>query len=102
MKKFAVVLGLLAILTTLSLPPQMALASPAQADRIDGLRQSVEHLREQRSALRERLTVLSAAWWRLDRAIFYMHDTLGMELPSEVLDAWEQSWEEAMGALPQL
>jgi hypothetical protein len=40
--------------------------------------------------------------WRLDRAIFYMHDTLGMELPRDVLDGWEQSWEEAMGALPQL
>jgi hypothetical protein len=100
--RIAAVLGLLAILTTLSLPPQTALASPAQADRIDALHQRVEHLREQRSALRQRVTVIGAAWWRLDRTIFYMHDTLEMELPSEVLDAWEQSWEEAMGALPQL
>jgi hypothetical protein len=48
------------------------------------------------------VSVIGAAWWRLDRAIFYMVDTLGMDLPSEVLGAWEQSREEASGALPQL
>lgn len=102
MTKIAALLALLAIVTTLSLAPQMAFATPAQPDRIDALRQKVEHLREQRSALRERVAVMTGAWWRLDRAIFYMGNTLGMELPSEVLDAREQSWEEAMGALPQL
>ena len=108
MTKIAAVLALLAILTTLSLPPQTALAGPAQADRsaqadrIDALHQRVEHLREQRTALRQRVLVLAGAWWLLDRAIFYMHDTLEMELPPEVLDAWERAREEAMGALPQL
>ena len=73
---------------------------PSPRRWIDALHQRVEHLREQSAALRQRVAALAEAWWRVDRAIFYMHDTLEMGLPSEVLDAWKRSWEEALGALP--
>jgi hypothetical protein len=98
-RKIAAVAALIAALTV---PTTTAMARPGHPGTVESLRQRVEKLRQERSDLQQRVDSMSSAWWRLDLAIVFLRDNIGIDLPQAVLDAREQSWQEAHAALPRL
>jgi hypothetical protein len=103
-RKLRKVAAVAALIAALTLPTTTALARPRPADPklVEALRHRVEKLRQERSELQDGVAIMSGAWWRLDLAIVFLRDNIGVDLPQAVLDARQLSWEEAQSALPQL
>jgi hypothetical protein len=99
MRKIA---ALVALIAAMSVPAATAIAHPAHDERVQALKQRVHGLRQENSDLQDRLQIVAGAWWRLDLAIVFLRDSVGMDLPQEVLDARQRSWEDAQSALPHL
>jgi hypothetical protein len=99
MRKIA---ALVALIAAMSVPAATAIAQPAHDEHVQALKHRVHDLRQENSDLQDRVQIMAGAWWRLDQAIVFLRDTVGMDLPQAVLDARELAWEDAQRALPSL